>query len=173
MTERRITNYPKPGFGDPFFIGFDNTLEKLYNKTLSVGTAQNYPPYNIIKNGDDHYVIELAIAGFSKDDIEIVTKGDSLTIIGKLKEYNEKVYLHKGISSRNFERKFTLADTVEVLEADIQDGMLLIRLRNNIPEYKKERKIPIGADLIGKEFLSEDKKEPLILTEKDRVYPNK
>jgi molecular chaperone IbpA len=140
---------------------------------LTVGTAQNYPPYNIIKNGDDHYLIELAVAGFSKDDIEIMVKGDNLMITGKPKEYAEKVYLHKGISSRNFERKFTLADTVEVLEADIQDGMLLIRLRNNIPEYKKERKIPIGPDLTGKVFLQEDKKEPLILTEKDRVYPNK
>jgi len=144
MTERRITNGMKQGFADPFFIGFDNTLDKLYNKTLTVGTVQNYPPYNIIKDGNDHYLIELAIAGFSKDDIEIVTKGDSLTIIGKTSEKDENLYLHKGISSRSFERKFTLADTVEVLEADIQKGMLLIRLRNNIPEYKKERKIKIG-----------------------------
>ena len=144
MTERRITNHQN-GFGDPFFIGFDGPLSKLYNKQLTVGTAQNYPPYNIIKDSNDHYLIELAIAGFSKDDIEIVTKGDSLTIIGNTSEKDsENLYLHKGISSRNFERKFTLADTIEVLEADIQNGMLLIRLRNNIPEYKKERKIKIG-----------------------------
>lgn len=143
MTERRITNYQN-GFGDPFFIGFDGPLSKLYNKQLTVGTVQNYPPYNIIKDGDDHYLIELAIAGFSKNDIEIVTKGDSLIITGNISEKDGNSYLHKGISSRNFERKFTLADTIEVLEADIQNGMLLIRLRNNIPEYKKERKIEIG-----------------------------
>jgi molecular chaperone IbpA len=155
MTERRITNYSN-GFGDPFFIGFDGPLSKLYNKQLTVGTIQNYPPYNIIKQGEEHYLIEIAIAGFSKDDIEIVTKGDSLTITGKPSEKDENVYLHKGISSRNFERKFTLADTVEVLEADIQNGMLLIRLRNNIPEYKKEHKIEIGhKDQKAEVFLQE------------------
>jgi molecular chaperone IbpA len=162
MTERRITRITpdKPGFGDPFFIGFEGALAKLYDKQLTVGTVQNYPPYNIIKDGNDHYLIELAIAGFSKDDIEIITKGDSLTIIGKTSEKDENLYLHKGISSRNFERKFTLADTIEVLEADIQNGMLLIRLRNNIPEYKKERKIKIGhlqlyPDQKPKTFLQE------------------
>lgn len=169
MTERRITNGMKQGFGGPFFIGFDNTLEKLYNKTLTVGTVQNYPPYNIIKNSDDHYLIQIAVAGFSKDDIDIIVKGDHLTITGNPKEYTEQVYLHKGISSKSFERKFTLADTIQVLEADIQNGMLLIRLRNNIPEYKKERKITIGPDLTGNVFPPEDKQEPLVLTEKDRV----
>jgi molecular chaperone IbpA len=114
MTERRITNGMKQGFADPFFIGFDNTLDKLYNKTLTVGTVQNYPPYNIIKNSDDHYLIQIAVAGFSKDDIEIIVKGDDLTITGKPKEYSVQAYLHKGISSRSFERKFTLADTIQV-----------------------------------------------------------
>lgn len=176
MTERRITNN-QSGFGAPFFIGFDSPLEKLYNKQLNVGNLANYPPYNIIKDGDDHFLIELALAGFEKDDIEITLKADILTVAGKVKEYGEQVYLHKGISTRSFERKFTLANTIEVLEADIQKGMLLIRLRNNIPEYKKEHKIPIGREQKSEAFSQKEEappqKDTLVLSQKDRVPPPK
>lgn len=169
MTERRITNN-QSGFGDPFFIGFDDALAKFYNKQLNVGNLANYPPYNIVKDGDDHFLIELALAGFEKDDIEITLKGDILTVAGKVKEHEQQVYLHKGISTRSFERKFTLANTIEVLEADIQKGMLLIRLRNNVPEYKKEHKIPIGREQKSE---APPQKDTLVLSQKDRVPSQK
>jgi molecular chaperone IbpA len=142
MNTRRINTSMLP-MNDPFFIGFDSVLNKL-NSSTSPGT--NYPPYNIIKHGDDEYLIEIAVAGFGEEDMEITLHDGTLTVTGEIKSSDsEPNYLHRGIAARAFSRKFTLADTIEVIGAQIYNGMLQIRLQNIIPESKKPKTIPIGA----------------------------
>lgn len=129
---------------DPFnTVGFDRLFDRLSRMHETVQNQSSYPPYNIVKSGDDSYVIELAVAGFSHDELDITFKDHTVVVKGTPKK-EDKTYVHKGIASRSFTRTFTLADTVEVLDADIQNGMLYIRLLNIIPDSKKERKIAIG-----------------------------
>ena len=137
---------------DPFFIGFDN----IFNKMHSVNANKtNYPPYNLIKTGDGSYLIEIAVAGFDEDDFDIELHDGVLSIKADVKDDGRDTeYLHKGIAARSFERKFTLADSVEVGHVSLHMGMLTIRLQNIIPEDKKPKKIPIGRKL-DTEFLSE------------------
>jgi len=142
MNTRRINTSMLP-MNDPFFIGFDSILNKL-NSSTSSGT--NYPPYNIIKHGDDEYLIEIAVAGFGEEDMHITLHDGILVVTGEIKSLdNEPNYLHRGIAARAFHRKFTLADTIEVVGAQIYNGMLQIRLQNIIPESKKPKTIPIGV----------------------------
>ena len=122
-------------------IGFDRLVERL--NSLPDIVQNTYPPYNIIKTGDDDYIIEIALAGFKFDELDISLSEHILTVTGTPNK-EDKTYIHKGIASRAFTRKFTLADTVEVVGADIEAGMLNISLKNIIPESKKERKIVIG-----------------------------
>jgi molecular chaperone IbpA len=127
---------------DPFFIGFDT----IFNKLNDVGQANvsNYPPYNLIKTGEDTYLIELAVAGFDEEDFDIELHNGVLTIRAEVGETDAATnYLHKGIAARSFVRKFTLADTVEVDGVSLHQGMLTVKLRNVIPEEKKPKKIPI------------------------------
>lgn len=137
---------------DPFFIGFDTMLNKLNHTSQTNPT--NYPPYNLIKTGDDSYLIELAVAGFDEEDFDIELHDGVLTISANPVESNEAEYLHKGIAARNFTRKFTLADTVKVDGVELHQGMLTIKLQNVIPEEKKPRKIPIRKST-EKQFLTE------------------
>ena len=121
---------------DPFFIGFDRMLDRM-NTTNTLSTTK-YPPYNIIKTEDSQYELQLAIAGFTYDDLEITLKEGQLTI--------------NGISARNFSRQFTLMDTIVVNGATLEDGILTVQLENVIPEEKKPRKIDISRPS-EKEFL--------------------
>ena len=139
MNTRRITT---DLFNDPYFIGFDKMLNKLSATTPG---QTNYPPYNIIKTEENHYELQLAIAGFSKDELEIEVKDGVLHIEGRKDVEDVKTYLHKGISARAFRRTFTLADTIVVNGADLADGILTITLENIIPEEKKAKKIAIGS----------------------------
>ena len=129
---------------DPLFIGFDNIFNKI-NHPYKANTS-NYPPYNLIKSGDDSYLIELAVAGFDEDDFDIELHDGVLTIRAVVSYDNvmETDYIHRGIAARSFERKFTLSDTVGVEGVSLHQGMLTIKLRNVIPEEKKPKKIPIG-----------------------------
>ena len=140
---------------DPWFVGVDrlwNSMDQIPG--LTAGNS-NYPPYNIIKVNDYEYNIEMAVAGYTDDEIKIDLKDRSLTILGKKVEADGKNYLHKGIANRTFTRVFSLSDTIEVKGADLNDGVLLISLENVIPENKKPRNIPIsGRD--KREFLSEE-----------------
>jgi molecular chaperone IbpA len=139
MNTRRITT---DSFKyDPFFIGFDRMVDRLKEQTPG---QSNYPPYNIVKTEDNLYELQLAIAGFSQDDLDIELKAGVLTIEGRKEDEDEKNYLHKGISARAFKRVFTLADTIVVNGADLADGILTVKLENIIPEEKKPRKILIG-----------------------------
>lgn len=141
---------------DPFFIGFDSLLNKLHTANAGVPT-RNYPPYNLIKTGEDTYLIELAVAGFDEDDFDIELHDGVLTVkaeIGanfcldvkaEISEFDSPItYLHKGIATRNFVHRFTLADTIVVDGVSLHQGMLTIRLNNVIPEEKKPKKILIG-----------------------------
>ena len=132
----------------PSTVGFDrllSTLDEALNIPEKVLTS--YPPYNIAKISEDKYVIELAVAGFKREEIDITLEDNKLTVQGNAKkdEDENKTYYHRGIALRNFTRVFTLADTVVVNSADLVDGMLVVELQNIIPESKKPRKISLGS----------------------------
>ena len=128
---------------DPFFIGFDRMIDRMREQTP--GQANNYPPYNIVKTDENFYELQLAIAGFTQDDLDIEVKDGILTIEGKKEGADEKNYIHKGISARAFRRTFTLNDTIVINGAYLTDGILTVELENVIPEEKKPRKIEIGG----------------------------
>ena len=137
-------------------VGFDrinDMIESLLSETAE--TADNYPPYNIEKLGDDEYRIIMAVAGFGMDDLDIVLQDGELTVSGDIqqKENTEDIqFLHRGIGTRSFKRAFRLADHIQVTEASMKDGLLTIHLFREIPEEKKPRTIPIkgAAKLLGK-----------------------
>jgi molecular chaperone IbpA len=124
-------------------IGFDQ-LPALFSHAFE-RPEPGYPPYNIEKVGEDQYRIVMAVAGFDKDDVEIVQEQNRLSVLGRLKEPNGKTYLHRGIATRAFERHFDLADYVEVTDATMGEGLLVIALKRELPEALKPRSIPINA----------------------------
>ena len=123
------------------FDVFDNIFDSVFNLNES---NTSYPPYNILKS-DNNYTISLAIAGFSKDEIDVSLQENELVIKGVAKDQDDKIeFLHRGIAGRNFERKFRLADTIKVSDASYEDGLLNIYLEREIPEHQKPRKIEIN-----------------------------
>ena len=132
---------------DPLFVGFERIFDRMNTVNKLTSVQQKYPPYNIIKADENTYLIELAVAGFGEEDLDIEIHNSVLTIRGNVADTQESTdYIFKGIAARNFERKFTLADTVEVKELALSQGMLTIRLVNIIPDEKKPRKLFIGVD---------------------------
>lgn len=126
------------------YIGADQYLKKLQEAHLGVTGTMNYPPYNIVKTGEDTYVVEVAVAGFSKQDIDIVLDDGYLKISGKISEKTEtQDYIHRGIASRAFVRTFSLADDVIVKGAELVNGMLKVNLERVVPESKRPQKIEI------------------------------
>lgn len=124
-------------------IGFDPFFDKLLN---NVEEAKPFPPYNIRKVGETSYNIEIAVAGFARDEIDITYQENILTITGtKKNKPAESEFIYKGIAERDFTRRFTLAQDVEIGFADIYDGILMIALKRIIPEEKKPKKIPLGG----------------------------
>ena len=126
-----------------YSIGFDRMFDRLLDDSLV--TTTNYPPYNIVKMDETNYAIQIAVAGFGKDDIEIETKENTLSITSKEKGevVDETTYLHKGISNRAFKRTFTISDDVVVKGATFENGLLNVELERIIPEEKKPRLIEI------------------------------
>lgn len=124
-------------------VGFDSMFDRLFEDVERNGNATGFPPYNIRKDNENIYTIEMAVAGFSKDDIEIELKEGILKISSK-NDQEEGEYLHRGIAKRAFSRSFTLSDDILVKEADLVNGMLTINLERIIPEEKKPRMIEIG-----------------------------
>ena len=124
------------------FIGFDH-LASMVDKASYDEKQTSYPPYNIETLAEDKYQVSMAVAGFSQEEISIEVKENSLTINGNKpeEEEGERKFLHKGISERNFERRFQLGDHVKVLTADMENGLLHVDLERVIPEAKKARKI--------------------------------
>ena len=126
-------------------VGFDRLFD--YLESASRAEQDNYPPFDIEKLGDDVYRITVAVAGFKRDEIDIVAHQNMLTVTGRRSEQKGRdgSYLHMGIANRAFERRFELADFVHVTGADLADGLLTIELAREIPEAMKPRKIAIGG----------------------------
>lgn len=135
---------------------FDEAQRLLESDFAKVNTS--FPPHNILKMDDNVYVVELAVAGFTKDEINITVHDGELIIKGEKKDkVDSSAYLHRGIGTRSFTKTLAIADTVEVRGAAFQDGILRISLENVIPDHKKPRTIEIGTEL--KEY------NPKLLTE--------
>ena len=128
-----------------FSVGFDSIFDRFFD--MDTTRDSGYPPYNIRKINEAQYVIEIALAGFSKDDIEIeVTEGNLAVRSKKEEETNgDESFVHKGIAKRSFLRSWTLSDDIIVKGADLKDGMLIINLEKVIPDEKKPRLIQIGS----------------------------
>ena len=133
----------------PFSVGFDSMFEEFDRMLESTERYNsNYPPYNIHKLSETDYKIEIALAGYSKDDIELELKENTLTVRNKAKEKvineNGNGVIHKGISTRQFERSFTISEDIKVKNAELKNGLLNIDLERIIPEEKKSRLIEIN-----------------------------
>ena len=138
-------------------VGFEPILKRLAEMAETMPKMQTYPPYNIKKIDENKYVIELAVAGFGRQDLELELQDGTLTVKGNVVS-DDSEYLYKGIAERAFTRQFTLADTVEIKNADLINGMLKIWLERFVPEEKKPKKINIGeteTESSTKQFLSE------------------
>ena len=143
---------------DKFFVGFDeqwHRLQKLHDDVAK--NIPNYPPYNIRKNSENHYTIEIAVAGFAQQDIDIEIDGGKLVVRGNIKaEDQEDGFLFRGIANRAFTRSFVLNDEVEVKDAEIFNGMLKIALERLVPEAKQPKKIAVKSKA-EKQLLTEGK----------------
>jgi len=128
----------------PTALGFENAFAALDNAShLLTATQTAFPPVNVIKKDDYNFILELAVAGYKQDEIEITAERNSLKVTGKKTETDDRNYLVKGIAGRKFARQFVLSDTVVVRDAALADGILSIQLENVIPEDMKPRKIDI------------------------------
>ncbi len=128
----------------PHTIGYDTIFDHFNDIFEGSGLQTNYPPYDIIKQSDTKYDIQIALAGYSKEDIDVEIKENTLSIKSIKKDDNDNVeILHRGISKRYFERHFTIADDVKVNGAELKNGLLTIALERVIPEHKKSRVIKI------------------------------
>ncbi len=140
--QNNLTTFDRNKF-IPYSIGFDNVFDRLFD--IDLESSNSYPPYNISKVDDNNYIIEMALAGFNKDDIEIELADSELTVRSKKKEYSNKDVnlIHQGISHRSFNRRFTLSEEILVKNAEMKNGMLIIKLEKFIPENKKPKLINI------------------------------
>jgi molecular chaperone IbpA len=128
-------------FNDPFFIGFNKEIARLNSAHKT--NSQSYPPYDLIKLDEDTYKLSLAIAGFSKEDIDVSVDNGTLVIKGEITEVTDAEVVHKGIAGRKFVRSFALGEYMEVTGAELKDGMLHINVDRIVPEDKKPKKIKI------------------------------
>jgi len=131
----------------PFYrssIGFDRVFDMLEN-AARVESIDNWPAYDIAKTGDDSYRIQIAVAGFGQDELDISSQPNLLVVTGEKKAADGAEYLHRGIAQRAFKRRFELADHVKVTGANLVNGLLAIDLQREIPEVMKPRRISIGA----------------------------
>ena len=138
-----VTTYAMDLFKDPFFIGFNRTLDRL-NSVHTAAVNQSYPPYNIFKVDEDTYRVDLALAGFDKKDIDVSVDNGTLIVKGEVKAEEESgEILHKGIAARKFTRTFALGEYMEVVGAEFKNGMLHIDVDRIVPEEKKPKTIKI------------------------------
>ena len=127
------------------FVGLERLLKDIERASSNQQLSDKYPPHNIIKYSDNEYVVELAVAGFSKDELEITVEDCVLIMSGTKSGTDKFEYLHKGISAKSFKKTIKLADTVVVKDAEFIDGILYVYLENIVPEHKKPKKILIGT----------------------------
>jgi len=129
-------------FRDPFFIGFNREIERMAN-VHNAASRQSYPPYDVLKLDEDTFQVSLAVAGFSKDDIEVTVEDGTLKVSGEIVEVTDAEVLHKGIAARKFTRSFALGEYMEVSTASLENGMLNIKVVRELPEEKKPKTIKI------------------------------
>ena len=141
-------------------IGFDRLFDLLENSGLGQG-SETYPPFDLIQVDNNHYRINLAVAGFSRDEIDITAQQNQLIVTGKKSDDDRIDYIHRGIANRQFERRFGLADFIKVTDADLQDGLLSIELIREIPEAMRPRKVSIGGARTSKKFIDSAKQETI------------
>lgn len=134
-------NDPWAIFNDPFFIGFNRNLTNLNNVYKT--NNHSYPPYDLIKLDEDTYRLSLAVAGFTKDDIDVSVDNGTLIIRGEITDTIDAEVVHKGIAGRKFVRSFALGEYMEVTGAELKDGMLHINVDRIVPEEKKPKTIKI------------------------------
>ena len=140
MVVRNNLNVPRS-----LFVGFDTLFEDLERIHSSARSSNNnYPPHNVVKIDEEKFLIELAIAGFTEDNIDISLKDGILKVSGEVVA-DEREYAYKGISSRKFEKSFRLSEFVVIDGADLKDGILVVNARVEIPEEQRPRKIEIGS----------------------------
>ena len=146
-----------------YSVGFDRMQKILESATLR--TENTYPPYNIESDSDDIYRISVAVAGFQRDELEVVAENETLTLNGvKKKQGGEANFMHRGIASRNFRLQFKLADYIQIHSANLESGLLVIDLQRELPEELKPRTIEIKSNKIStladkaKKLISPDKK---------------
>ncbi len=144
-------------------VGFDRLSRLLETGMLNEQAAAAYPPYNIVKVSDDEYRITMAVAGFTDEDIEIVSQENQLTVQGRIQSKNTGAdqgvtYLHRGIAERAFERRFQLADHIKVTDADLSNGLLTIALVREVPEAMKPRRIEIKSAAVETALVHKPKK---------------
>lgn len=131
---------------DPFTVGFDDVLDQIRDiSEAAAKTATAYPPYNIKQVNDNKYVIEMAVAGFAKTDIEVTLEGNKLVIKGSSEEDKDSQYLYKGIAGRKFNRVFTLADKIEIGDVEMVNGMLKVWLANMVKAQEMVKKLTIKS----------------------------
>ena len=139
---KMVSSFAWDLFKDPFFIGFNREMERLANVQLA-SRQTNYPPYDLLKLDDDTYKLSVAVAGFSKDDIEVSVDNGTLIIKGEITDVLDAEVVHKGIAGRKFTRTFALGEFMEVTGAEMKDGMLHIDIDRIVPEEKKPKQIAI------------------------------
>jgi molecular chaperone IbpA len=137
-----VSSFTLDLFKDPFFIGFNRELDRL-STVHNLATRQAYPPYDILKLDEDTYKLSLAVAGFSKTDIDVSVDNGTLIIKGEIAEVTDAQVVHKGIAARKFTRTFALGEYMEVSSAELKDGMLTINIVRVVPEDKKPKIIKI------------------------------
>jgi len=136
-----VTQIAMDLFNDPFFIGFNRELSRL--NTAHKVNSQSYPPYDLLKLDEDTYKLSIAVAGFSKENIDVSVDNGTLIIKGEIVEVTDAEVVHKGIAGRKFTRTFALGEYMEVTGAEIKDGMLHINIDRIVPEDKKPKSIDI------------------------------
>jgi molecular chaperone IbpA len=136
-----VIKHPMDLLNDPFFIGFNRELNRLNSAHKT--NSQSYPPYDLLKLDEDTYKISLAIAGFSREDIDVSVDNRTLIIKGEIVEVIDAEVVHKGIAGRKFVRSFALGEYMEVSSAELRDGMLHINVVRTVPEEKKPKTIKI------------------------------
>jgi len=137
-----VTQFAMDLFKDPFFIGFNREMDRIAT-VHQTASRQTYPPYDVLKLDEDTFQVSIAVAGFTKNDIDVSVDNGTLIVKGEIAEVTDGEYLHKGIASRKFTRTFALGEYMEVTGAVIEDGMLHISVNRVIPEEKKPKTIKI------------------------------
>ena len=137
---RNTMNVPRS-----LFIGFEPILNELERIHTAGRIQDNYPPHNVVKVDDENFIIEMAVAGFSQDDIHVEVKDGILLVKAEKAEKDEREYAHKGISSRKFEKSFRLSEFVVIDGADLVNGILVVNARVEVPEERRPRKLEIGS----------------------------